>query len=259
MIKFVRKMSSTNRILEEMKHFSNLKHIWWGAKTVAGQKRYDNRFQLLRRMCKPHQGMKILEIGCGDGEFTKRLVQLKSSIVAIDVTPKVIQGARNIFKQKYANFTKVYFRVENAEKLSFSDATFDIVCGVSILHHVDIEKCLKEIFRVLRKNGEIFFSEPNLLNPQIFAGLHTPWLKTRMEFSPQETALVRWKVKDLLKRVGFGETVVKNYDFLHPNTPPYLIQMVENMSKMLEKTPLIKEVSGSLIIWAKRQDLYEKY
>lgn len=240
-------MSSTNRILEEVKHFSNLEHIWWGAKTVAGQKRYDNRFQLLRRMCRPRQAMKILEIGCGDGEFTKRISKLSVEIIAIDVTPRVIQRAKRNLK-----FKKVIFKLENAEKLTFKDDTFDVVCGISILHHVDFEKALKETFRVLKVGGQIFFTEPNLLNPHIFLGLNIGFFRRRMEFSPGESAFIRWQLAESLRKAGFRQILVKNYDFLHPNTPSWAIGFVENLSPLLEKILVVKEISGSLVIWAKK-------
>lgn len=229
----------------EIAHFTNLEHIWWGAKTPAGQKRYDNKFEILKKICKPQSKHLILEIGCGDGEFTKRLIHLNSKIIATDLTPSVVAKGRKTIKGK-----NIKFMVDNAEKMQFKNNSFDIVCGVSILHHIDREKTLKEVFRVLKPGGQLFFTEPNLLNPHIFAGLNINWLRERMEFSPDETALIRWEVTKLLKRIGFKKVAVTNYDFLHPKTPTSLIKAVEKISDALEKMPFIKEISGSLIVWA---------
>lgn len=233
------------RIEKEIQHFSDLEHIWWGALTPAGQKRYDNKLKRLKDICRLQKNYKILEIGCGDGEFTKRLTTLDCFITATDITPKVVTKARKNIKQK-----NIHFMVDNAEKMKFKDNSFDIVCGISILHHIDAEKALKEAFRVLKKDGQIFFTEPNLLNPHIYAGLHISWLRKKMEFSPDETALLRWQVVKLLQKIGYSKIEVRNYDFLHPNTPPQSINFVEKLSNILEKTPLIKEISGSLIVWA---------
>lgn len=238
-----------NRHASEIKHFTRLEHIWWGAKTVAGQRRYDNKFELLKKLCSPSKNSKILEIGCGDGEFTRRLVGLPGQITASDITPAVIKRGEKSCGDKSK---MLVFKLENAEKLSFRNDSFDIVCGISILHHIKISPALKEAFRVLKAGGQIFFTEPNLLNPQVFLGLNIPWLRKKMEFSPGETALVRWQVDRLLKEVGFINTQVRNYDFLHPNTPESMVKTVEKVSRVLEKTPLIKEVSGSLLIWARK-------
>lgn len=237
----------TKRIDNEIKHFSNLDHIWWGAKTPAGQKRYDFKFQEFKKYCKPKTGYKILEIGCGDGEFTNRLAKLRTSIIATDITPEVIKRAKKLKK-----FKKIKFYVDNAEKMKFKDESFDIVCGISILHHIDYKKTVKEINRVLKPNGQAFFTEPNLLNPIIYAGLNLPFLRERMEFSRDEIALIRWQMEKVLLENNFSEVKSVNYDFVHPKTPVSLLTKVKDTSSVLEKIPIIKEFSGSLIIWAKK-------
>lgn len=228
---------------EEIRHFSKLKHIWWGAQTQAGQKRYDYKFNLLKKLCNLKPGARILEIGCGDGEFTKRLIRLDMDIIATDITPRVISRAEKENKSK-----KVKFHVANAERLNFKANSFDLVCGVSILHHLNLEKTISEIERVLKKGGYLFFTEPNLLNPQVFLGLNIPFLRKRMEFSPSERAFYRWDIEKKFNSAGFRNVEVNNYDFLHPNTPYKLIPFVKNLSDILEKIPLIKEISGSLYI-----------
>lgn len=229
----------------EIKHFSNLEHIWWGSQTPAGQKRYDNKLDLLKKFCNLRAGVMILEIGCGDGEFTRRLLKLNCRIVATDITPAVVKKGKKNIKDK-----RIRFLVDNAENMKFKSGTFETVCGISILHHTNMEKVLKEVYRVLKPGGNIFFTEPNLLNPHIFAGLHIGKLRKKMEFSPNETALTRWQVEKMLKRIGFNQIRVNNYDFLHPYIPPSLIFWVERISNILEKLPIIKEISGSLIIYA---------
>lgn len=237
----------SKRIKNEIRYFSDLEHIWWGAKTPAGQRRYDNKFNKFKSFCKPKKMCKVLEIGSGDGEFTKRLVSTSTNIIATDITPEVIKRGRKTIKNP-----NVKFLVDDAEATKFPDSTFDIVCGVSILHHVNIKKALVEAFRVLKNGGQIFFTEPNLLNPHIYMGLHIPALRRRMEFSDDETALIRWKVGEMLESIGFKKFLVRNYDFLHPLTPTYLINLVDKIGEVLERLPIIKEVSGSIIIWARK-------
>lgn len=192
-----------------------------------------------------------MEVGAGDGEFTKRLASSRSKIIATDITPKVVERGRASFRNdKIGN---VIFEVGDVDNISYKNKTFDIVCGVSILTHTDYKKSLKEIFRVLKDNGQIFFSEPNLLNPIIYSDLNINYLRKKMEFSPRETGLVRWDVQDTLEKIGLRKVKVVNYDFLHPKTPQIMLRPVEGIGKVLERVPLIKEISGSLIIWAKKQ------
>jgi ubiquinone/menaquinone biosynthesis C-methylase UbiE len=236
-----------NKIQKEINHFGKLEHIWFGQKTVAGQKRYDNKGDTFKKYCHPKKVDKILEIGCGDGEFTKRLKNIGATVVATDITPAVIKrGKQNL------TYKGLKYKVDNCEKLSFKDNSFSIVCGVSILHHVNLKKTLSEAHRVLKPGGKIFFTEPNLANPVLFTQTNIKWLRDRMEFSPGETPLLRKNVEKTLKKVGFSDIKVKNYDFLFPWIPDFLIGPVEKIGRILEKTPFIKEISGSLLIYAEK-------
>jgi len=232
------------RTSSEIRHFTQLEHIWWGARTAVGQKRYDNKASLFNNYVNAKKGSRILEIGCGDGEFTKRIIGFGRKIVATDVTPEVIKRAKGFVKN-----SDVSFMIDDSEKISFRDGSFDVVCGVSILHHLDTLKALRESYRVLKKGGEIFFTEPNLLNPIIYLGLHIGLLRYIMEYSPDETALVRWEIEKMLKNIGFRYVEVRNYDFLYPHTPKFAMDTIIRLSNILEKTPLIKEISGSLLIY----------
>lgn len=236
-----------NRIQEEIKHFGELDHVWFGQMTKAGQKRYDNKATLFRKYCKPRASYRILEIGCGDGLFTRRLAASKVRILATDITPAVIERGERSIKNKL-----IKFKVENCEKLSFKDNTFDIVCGISILHHVGLKKTLSEAYRVLKPGGKIFFTEPNINNPILFAQTNVKWIRDRMEFSPREKPLKRKDVDSILKTIGFKSVIVKNYDFLFPWIPSFMIGLLESVGSVLEKTPILKEFSGSLLIFASK-------
>ncbi len=52
------------------------------------------------------------------------------------------------------------FHLMDANELTFKDESFDVVYGGAILHHLDIEKTLSHIHRVLRPGGFILFLEP---------------------------------------------------------------------------------------------------
>jgi len=146
---------------------------------------------------------------------------------------------------------EVSFQEGNAESLDFAPASFDSVVGSSVLHHLDIERALSEIHRVLVPGGRIAFSEPNMLNPHIFLQKNVSYLKKLAGDSPDETAFVRWTFKRTLERAGFEAVQITPYDFLHPQVPVALIKAVSSMSIALEHTPLVREIAGSLIISAK--------
>jgi SAM-dependent methyltransferase len=132
------------------------------------------------------------------------------------------------------------------------DGPFDAVVGSSILHHLDIENALSKVFDLLEPGGVMCFAEPNMLNPQIFLQKNIPWLKKKLGDSPDETAFMRWQLKNLLKIKKFEDISIIPFDWLHPATPPLLINSIIKLGSVLEKFPIVREFAGSLIIYAKR-------
>ena len=57
------------------------------------------------------------------------------------------------------------FRLMDAHKLEFPDQHFDVVFGMSILHHLELEVALREVWRVLKPGGLLLFAEPLDNNP----------------------------------------------------------------------------------------------
>ena len=156
----------------------------WNWESPAGRLRWERRVQMLGAHLRP--GMTILEIGCGIGYFTGELARSGAEIVAIDVSPELLEIAR-------ANYSSpnVRYEIQNAYALTYPDATFDSVVGSSVLHHLEIQEALREIYRVLKPRGTICFTEPNMLNPQIAIQKNVPWVKQRLGDSPDETAFFR--------------------------------------------------------------------
>ena len=130
------------------------------------------------------------------------------------------------------------------------DGPFDAVIGSSILHHLEIEVALKKIHELLKPGGVMSFAEPNMLNPQISLER-----KVRSLFpyvSPDETAFTRRQMKRLLAGAGFEQMEVIPLDWLHPALPASWIGAAKRIEALLEKTPLVREFSGSLYIRARR-------
>ena len=190
-------------------------------------------------------GMTVLELGCGAGYFTQELARSGADIIAIDVSPELLEIARTKCSSQ-----NVEYQIQNAYALSYSEAVFDSVVGSSVLHHLEIEEALRDIYRVLKPRGSIYFTEPNMLNPQIAIQKNIPWIKRKLGDSPDETAFFRWKLWRLLERTGYRDVQIDPFDFLHPKTPVALINRVKAFGRFLEKMPVISELAGSLYIRA---------
>lgn len=215
----------------------------WNWESPAGKQRWKRRVKMLTKHIKPEE--RVLELGCGTGYFTREIIKTGASVIAIDISPDLLAIAH-----KDNNYPNVSFCEENAYQMSFPNESFNCVIGSSVLHHLNIEKAISEIYRVLKPGGFIAFTEPNMMNPQIALQKNIPWLKRKLGDSPDETAFFRWQVLQLLKKHNFKQISVVPFDFLHPAIPPILINAFSSFGNFCEKVPLVKEIAGSLYLTA---------
>jgi 2-polyprenyl-3-methyl-5-hydroxy-6-metoxy-1,4-benzoquinol methylase len=215
----------------------------WNWESPAGKLRWARRVKMLSQHLRP--GMSVLELGCGTGYFTRELARSGADIVAIDVSPDLLEIAR-----ANCSAPNVRYEIQNGYDLGYPDAVFDSVVGSSVLHHLEIKAALREIHRVLKPAGTIWFTEPNMLNPQIAIQKNVPWVKQRLGDSPDETAFFRWPLQRLLEITGYREVRIAPFDFLHPKTPVPLVNRLDAVGRFLETVPVISEFAGSLYIRA---------
>jgi len=131
-----------------------------------------------------------------NGIFHSELQKTNAQISAIDISPDLLEIAK-----KRINHKNVIFMLENGYEQSFPSECFDTIVGSSVLHHLDVDRALKEFYRVLKKTGSIYFTEPNMLNPQIALQKNIPWLKKRLGDSPDEIAFFRWNFKKQARKI----------------------------------------------------------
>lgn len=236
---------SNQRLENEIEHGKYLlKHgagEVWNWETPAGKKRWSRRVKMLTQYVE--KGMRVLEIGCGTGYFTKELAKTDANIIAIDISPDLLEAARSIVAAQ-----NVTFEVMNAYAMTYEDASFDVVVGSSVLHHLEVDEALSEFYRVLKPGGRVVFTEPNMMNPQIAVQKNVPYVKEKMGDSPDETAFFRWSLKKTLNNHGFAQIQIDTFDFLHPQIPAALIGTLEPFCMLVEKIPLLREIAGSLYI-----------
>jgi SAM-dependent methyltransferase len=215
----------------------------WNWEGPAGKLRWARRVKMLSNHLR--SGMGVLELGCGTGYFTRELARSGADIVAIDVSPELLEIA-----EADCPAENVRYEAQNACALTYPNDVFDSVVGSSVLHHLEINEALREIYRVLKPSGTIYFTEPNMLNPQIAVQKNVPWVKRKLGDSPDETAFFRWPLRRLLKQTGFRDVRIDPFDFLHPKTPGFLVNRLNGLGRFLENMPVISEFAGSLYVRA---------
>jgi SAM-dependent methyltransferase len=107
-------------------------------------------------------GKDVLDYGCGHGMAAVVLARRGANVTGFDLSSAYVDEAR---KRAEANGVEASFLVADAERLPFADMSFDAVWGCAILHHLDLDRAGRELFRVLRPGGVAVFCEPWGENP----------------------------------------------------------------------------------------------
>lgn len=108
----------------------------------------------------------VLDIGCGNGKFSGYLKRMKNSnITGIEISEKMARNAKR-------KLNKVIVGNIEDENMHLPNSKFDQILLMDILEHTfNPELVLKKIIPVLKKNGEILVTLPNIANWKIRMGL----------------------------------------------------------------------------------------
>ncbi len=241
-----------SRAASEVRHGKRLTEgdpeTTWGWTTPAGRLRAMRRAELISQGAGLAPGMRVLEIGCGTGGFTERFAESGASILAVDISPDLLERAR----ARGLSSERVRFECRRFEDCDI-DGPFDAVIGSSVLHHLDLDPAMRKICGLLKPGGALSFAEPNMLNPQVFAERKFRFLRRVFWYvSPDETAFVRTRFRTQLQACGFERVEITPFDWLHPATPKPMVSVLDRFGRGLEKLPLVREFAGSLHIRAYR-------
>ena len=107
-----------------------------------------------------HEGMQLLDIGCGPGTITVDLAKLvpDGRVIGIDSEASVLEQARK--QAKDVGLGNVTFQQGNILSLDFPDSTFDVVHAHQVVQHVgNPVKAIAEMRRVVKPNGLVAIRE----------------------------------------------------------------------------------------------------
>ena len=105
------------------------------------------------------QKAKVLDLGCSDGVWTKKLISMGYDVVAADINPEY----------------QTAIKMDADEPFLFEDESFDLVWTMEVLEHLrKPQEAVLEMRRVLANGGRIILTTPNsyfwLFHPLIFFG-----------------------------------------------------------------------------------------
>jgi len=103
-----------------------------------------------------------LELGCGEGHVTEKMIKFCDMIIAIDISKTAIERARKKLKEKFGN---LFFINGDIYNLEFTPNTFDFINALeSLAYTKEKEHEINKWINWLCTGGYIIFSGPNLKN-----------------------------------------------------------------------------------------------
>jgi SAM-dependent methyltransferase len=93
----------------------------------------------------------VLEVGCGTGEFTRLLAERCERVVAVDLSPRMIETARARSK----DHPNVEYPVADAASWEFPSERFDCAASIATLHHLPLGPMLAKMRDALKPGGPL--------------------------------------------------------------------------------------------------------
>jgi SAM-dependent methyltransferase len=129
------------------------------------------RLETIEALFDPSISDEVLELGCGTGFYTRLLSSRVYRIVGVDFSATAVEKA--IVQEQAENIQYVIGDIQNLSMLP--DSAFDKILAIDVLEHLShfqLQASLREIVRLLKKDGLFVFFTP--------CGSHwIEWLKSR--------------------------------------------------------------------------------
>jgi len=206
---------------------------------------YANRLEkrLVFRYLGPVMGKKILDLGCGTGNYSLELARRGATVTAIDPSREMLALAREKARIEKLEITLVK---GEAEKMPFEKKSFDAIVSVTACEFFkDIEMAVDEMTRVLKPTGKIVIG---VINKWSLYGL-----QKKLESKFKESVYRKAKfysileLKKLFRVVRWDSTL-----FALPWMPEWMLTIFKKIDKPL--AALLEPFGAFMVIEAKPKE-----
>lgn len=196
-----------------------------------------NTFALLGEVA----GKKILDLGCGEGGYSRRLARKRADVTGVDGSARLIDIAKR--RAEKENLSIIH-EVRNANSLyGFGEEGFDIVlAAMSLMDVEDYKGAVAEIYRVLRKGGEFLMS----ITHPCFMGRGSRWWRDA------DGVIDHYAIDNYMSREAWEEFVTDKFTrpvlFRHMPLEDFIAPLLESGFRLVlfrEPTPTPEQVLES--------------
>lgn len=115
-----------------------------------------------RELVRLPAGGRVLDAGCGNGDYTRLALQQGSPVWAFDLSPEMVASTER--RLSAAGLAAEELQVANVLDIPYPDEMFDVVLCFAVIDHVPDEQrteAVKELVRVLKPGGTLSINTPN--------------------------------------------------------------------------------------------------
>jgi len=197
------------------------------------------------------RGRTVLDFGCGSGENTLLLARRCANVVGVDISADLIALARRRLALNGLPGA-ARFIVGSAHDLPMEAGSVDVVFGIAILHHLDLEATSREVHRVLKPGGRAIFQEP-VRDSRLIRALRRCVPYRQPDVSPFERPLTEREVMSFAAR--FRDCSVRAFSLPFVNItqalPPlrrYIHSAYRLDGALLKRAPALKPYTGVRVL-----------
>jgi len=146
------------------------------------------RIEKLNNLLKNIAGKKVLNVGCGNGKFLNKEFLIKNTVTGIDVSLNALEEARGYYH--------IPLHADLESGIPVKDEDMDVVIASEVIEHiVDTDFFLCEVNRILKPEGVLILTTPNVNTPLSFM------MMLLLDMPPYRSARYRAPhVRDFTKR-----------------------------------------------------------
>ena len=147
-------------VATSLKRTKQTYEVYWQERYSSGDMVHKARFpDEIIEVVEPllHKGIRVLDIGCGDGSLSKIAESKFQEIHGCDIALTALQEA------KIRGMRTICVDLNTIIPLPYQDESFDTITCLEVLEHVlDPLNLLRDFHRVLRPKGQVVLTTPNI-------------------------------------------------------------------------------------------------
>jgi dolichol-phosphate mannosyltransferase len=186
----------------------------------------------------------VLELGCGQGIFTRQLVRVsrgENPITTVTFAPASSRPADLPVQVEFLTASSLPGPLEGSR--------FDFIVAMDLLDRHNCTSVLQDVYKLLNPGGEVLFYESNPWN--VVLTLRRSLSRFLGRRDPR-SLLSRPQLYELMSEVGFIRVFSVYNDFVYAPLTRRLAWLLRNLSIVLENAPGIQTLAGSILVHAQK-------